>query len=159
VIKNIKNISIFIFIASMLLVSCGFKKINQNEISPIYIQNLNIIGDVRDGYILKNNILLISNKNANNRYEIEINLKKNTINKIKDTTGKVTRYNTVISAKVTLKNIDNLKIINKTFTKNYDYDVAKEHSQTIINAKEATSNIIQQISNDIINFITLFIKN
>jgi len=155
--KKIKIISIFIF--SILLVSCGFKKINQNNKDLIYIQNINIIGEQRIGYMLKNNILLISNKNSKNKYQIEITIRQKKSNKIKNTAGKVTRYNLSITTDVNLKNIDNKENINKSFSRSNDFNVASNHSGTINNENNSTKNIIQQLSDDIINFITLLIKN
>mgnify|MGYP006217811665 CR=1 FL=1 len=155
--KKIKIISIFIF--SILLVSCGFKQINQNNKNLIYIQKINIIGERRISYILKNNILLISDKNSKNKYQIEIAIKQKKSNKIINAVGKVTRYNLSITTDVNLKNIDNKENINKTFSRSNTYNVSKDHSDTINNEKNSVKNIIQQLSDDIINFITLLNKN
>ena len=99
----------------MLLMACGFKPINQKNINLIHIQNIKIIGDPRIAYTLKNNILLISNKNAENKYEIEIEIKKEKSNKIKDKAGKVVRYNTSITANLELTNLQDNKKIKKIF--------------------------------------------
>ena len=71
--KKTKVILIFIF--SFSLLSCGFKKIDQNN-ALINLKKINITGEVRDVYILKNNIELISNENAADKYTIEIKLSK-----------------------------------------------------------------------------------
>ena len=155
--KKIKIISIFIF--SILLVSCGFKKINQNNKNLIYIQKINIIGERRISYMLKNNILLISNENSKNKYQIEITIKQKKSNKIINAVGRVTRYNLSITTDVNLKNIDNKENINKTFSRSNTYNVSKNHSDTINNEKNSVKNIIQQLSDDIINFIILLTKN
>jgi len=154
--KNIKIIFIFIF--SILLVSCGFKKIQQISDSIIYIQKINIVGDKRIGYLLKNNILLISNKNGQN-YEIEIEIEKNKKGKIKNSSGKFTRYTINVKTKVILKSINNLGNFNKLFTISGDYDVALSHSDTINNENITTKNIIDQLSDDILYFIKFSIKN
>ena len=153
--KNIKIITIFIF--SILLVSCGYKKNNQKNTS-IYIQKINIVGDKRIGYLLKNNILLISNKNGQN-YEIEIEIEKNKKGKIKKSSGKFTRYTINVKTKVILKSINNLGNFNKLFTISGDYDVALSHSDTINNENITTKNIIDQLSDDILYFIKFSIKN
>jgi len=154
--KNIKIIFIFIF--SILLVSCGFKKIQQISDNIIYIQKINIVGDKRIGYLLKNNILLISNKNGQN-YEIEIEIEKNKKGKIKNSSGKFTRYTINVKTKVILKSINNLGNFNKLFTISGDYDVALSHSDTINNENITTKNIIDQLSDDILYFIKFSIKN
>ena len=155
--KNIKKLYIFIFL--ILLASCGFKKINQNDNSAIYIQNIAVIGDKKISYLLKNNILLISNKDSKNKYEIKLKIDKTKTSKIKNTRGEVTRYSLSVIVNLVMKNIINQKNISKSFTRNGDYDVATIHSNTMNNEKNAVKNIIQQISNDIISFITLNVKN
>jgi len=155
--KNIKNLYIFIFL--ILLVSCGFKKITQNDNSEIYIQNIDVIGEKKISYSLKNNILLISNKDSKNKYEIKLKIDKTKTSKIKNVKGKVTRYSVSVMANLIVKNINNHKNISKSFTRSGDYDVAENHFKTINNEKNMVKNIIQQISNDIISFITLNVKN
>jgi len=155
--KNIKNLYIFMFL--ILLVSCGFKKINQNDNSSIYIQNIDIIGEKKISYLLKNNILFISKKDSTNKYEMELKIDKTQTSKIKNAKGQVTRYSLSFVVNLRMKNINNQKNIDKTFTRSGDYDVAENHSKTISNEKDMVKNIIQQISNDIISFITLHVKN
>jgi hypothetical protein len=71
--KIFKIFSIFAFL--MLLVSCGYKKIEQN-FSDINILNIKINSKDRIAYSLRNNILLISNKESKNKYDITINFSK-----------------------------------------------------------------------------------
>jgi len=143
----------------ILLVSCGFKKINQNDNSSIYIQNIDIIGGKKISHLLKNNILFISKKDSTNKYEMELKIDKTKTSKIKNAKGQVTRYSLSFMVNLRMKNINNQKNINKTFTRSGDYDVAENHSKTISDEKDMVKNIIQQISNDIISFITLHVKN
>lgn len=147
----------YIFILSFFLVSCGFKKINQDK-SDIYLQNINIIGENRLAYLLKNNILLISDENAKNIYDIDLKLIETKTNKLKDETGKVKRYNTNIDAKLVLKNNASQEIIKKSFSVNADYKVAESHSETINNKKNASKNIVKQLTNEITTFIQLTSK-
>jgi len=150
--KNIKIITIFIF--SILLVSCGYKKIHQKKNTLIYIQNINIIGEKIMSNKLRNNIVLISNANSENKYDIKIMLEKNKTIKIKDTTGKATRYKITVSADVIFKDIIRVKSIHKTFAQSGDYDIAKNHSDTMYKERNAENTLAQQLSDQIINFIT-----
>tara|TARA_B110000967_G_C18778626_1_gene507028 strand:- start:205 stop:666 length:462 start_codon:yes stop_codon:yes gene_type:complete len=148
--KNIKIISILA--CSMLLLSCGFKQIQGKK--KIQIQNINISGENRIAYVLKNNISLMSDNNSKNKYDVEINIKKEKKNKIKDLAGKVIRYELFIEADFKLTDLNDNKIIQKKFIKNSDYTVGSSHSGTIDNERNATKNIIRQLSEDINNFIT-----
>lgn len=155
--KNIKIISICTLL--LLLGSCGFKKINSENARKINIQNIDITGDRKIIYYLRNDILLISNEQSKNRYTIKIETRKERDNKIKNQAGRVTRYSLTIYANLNLKNIENNKIIKKTFVKSGDYNVSKTHSETINNESAMIKNITQQLSEVIINYINLNTKN
>ncbi|MDC0449328.1 hypothetical protein OAL70_00415 [Pelagibacteraceae bacterium] len=154
-----KNTKIIFILTFFLLSSCGFKPINEKNSSLIYFNNIIVSGDKRISYNLKNNILLISDDSSKNNYDAEIKLTKTKKNKIKDISGKVTRYNVNLSALMKLTNNKNKKEIQKTFSKDADFDVAKIHSNTINNESNVTKNLTQQISTDIINFISLAMRN
>ena len=153
--KNIKISSILIF---LLLSSCGFKPINQKNNSLIYFNKIVVSGDKRISYSLKNNISLISDEASKNNYDAEIKLTKQKKIKIKEISGKVTRYNINLSALLKLTNNKNNEEIQKMFNRNADYNVATIHSNTINNENNATKNLTQQISTDIINFINLSMR-
>ena len=154
--KNGKITSILIF---LLLSSCGFKPMHQKNNNLIYFNKIVISGDKRIGYSLKNNISLISDENSKNNYNAEIKLTKQRKIRIKEISGKVTRYNINLSALLKLTNNKNRKEIQKTFDRNADYDVATIHSNTINNENNATKNLTQQISTEIINFINLSMRH
>jgi len=148
-----------LLILTILLDSCGFKIIKPNKYSQINIQNIEIKGNKNISFLLKNSILLNSNENSKNIYDVTIELKKNKIDKIKDGSGKTKRVNVSITANLNLKEINRQNSINRKFEKNADYDVAKNHSDTINNEKIIDKNLIKQLSDDIISFITLVILN
>ena len=150
-----KIITLSIIILLVTLTSCGYKKVNQKNSTLIHIQNISVTGEQKIAYTLKNNVLLISNLNSENKYDAELEIKKTKIDKNKDKTGKVTRFNLSISASLQLKNSDNSQKITKYFVHNQDYDVGVNHSDTISAEKNTTKNIIQKLSDDITNFITL----
>jgi len=155
----VKKINIiFILIISFLMVSCGYKKVSQNR-PLIHVQNITIDGENRISSFLKNDIKLFSNKNAVTKYDLVVNLKKTKRDKIKNISGKVTRYELNISANLVLKDNTNKKITNKSFNKEGSFDVAKNHFETISNEKIMTSIIMSQLSDEIINFITFSNKN
>ena len=153
-----KNNIIFIFLVYTLLTSCGFKKINQSE-SVIHLQNISINGENRISYLLKNNILVISNSDAQSKYDLEIDLKKTKSNKIKDSTGKVTRFNIEISANLNLQNYYDTEVISRTFSKNTNYEIADNHSKTVSNEKTAIKLTVQELSEEIKKFIIIATKN
>jgi len=153
-----KNINIiFIFTLSVLLSSCGFKKISQID-NQIYLQNVNVQGESRIAYLIKNDILLISNKDAEIKYDVDLTVLKNKSVKIKDKTGKITRYSVGISGDLSLKNNDSLETTKKSFYYTSDYEVETNHTKTISNEKKAFSTTVQRLSEEIINYITIYTK-
>ena len=155
--KNIK--SILIIILPVFLLSCGFKVINKKNEKLIFIQNISIEGEKRSANLLKNNILLISDSNSKNIFDVKIEITKKKENKIKNISGRVTRYNLSLFVKLELKNLEDNKRINQTFFRTLDYNVAKVHSDTISNENSATKNLMKQISSDIVSFIALSMRN
>jgi predicted ATPase len=151
-----KKLKITLILVSFVLISsCGFKPINLEDSKTINFKNINISGDKKISYNLRNNILLISNNDSKNVQDINIKIQKRKTSKIKDKTGKVTRYNLSISAKLKLTNLKDSSIVEKTFSQNEDFYVSAVHIDTINNEENAVKNIIDQLSTDIINFITL----
>ena len=155
--RNIKIISIIIF--SLLLLSCGFKTINQKSGAVIDIRNIKISGDKRISQFVKNNILILSDSNSKNKYNIELNINKQRNAKIKNSAGKVIRYSVIISLDLQLTNLKDNKIIRKLFVRSGDYDVASIHSETITNESSTIKNLITQVSDDTINFISLLMRS
>ena len=102
-----KKISIII-ILTVLLTSCGFKKINQEK-SLVYLQNIKIDGENRIAYTLKNNMLLISDISSKNKYNAEVKITKRKTIKIKNKSGKISRFELNILSNLTLINIDTQK--------------------------------------------------
>jgi|TARA_B110000858_G_C17475215_1_gene324638 hypothetical protein len=153
--KKIKVIFFFVFI--LFISSCGFKSINQEK-PMIYLQKVNVEGSNRISQTLKNNILLISNKDSSNKYIVNIKITKNKLKKIKDKTGKTTRYDINIKAQLSLENINTQKVVKKLFTNISSYNVSTSHSKTINNEKIATENGIQRISENISSYIILYSK-
>ena len=154
--KNIKII--FTISVTLLLMSCGFKKINQKNADLIYIQNIKVSGVERISYTLKNDILLISSNDSKNKYDVEVEIKKKKTTKIKDQTGRTTRYNLSISANLKLISVNNKKNTQRIFVGSNDFEVAETNSETIKNEKNAAKSVMQQLTEDILNFIVLSMR-
>ena len=153
--RKIKFSLIIIIIAG--LTSCGYSKLN-NQLNEFKFNRIEINGDKRLSYILKNNLNLISKSESEKSYDLEINLTRSKTSKIKDTAGKTTRFSMVLNAD--LKLTDNNKIIkNRSFTISNDYDVSNNHSDTIRNEKNSIQNNIDSLSEEITKYIQLINLN
>ena len=153
-----KNTLTFGLLLLILLPSCGYKKINQDM--PLININKIIINEVRPiTFKLKNNIILISKDNAKNSYNIDLKIKKNKTSKIKNASGKVTRYTLGVNVDLTMTNIENQKRNQRSFSKSIDYNTNKIYSETINNEKNTYELIIEELSEEIINFISFDNQN
>ena len=149
------------FLISIILIisvsACGYSRLNDQS-NELKFNNIEINGDKRLAYILKNKLTLLSKTESKNTYDLSINLTNSKASKIKDATGKTTRFNLVLNGDLKLTN--NKKIVyNRLFTVNNDYDVSKNHSDTIRNEKNSTQRNIDALSEEITKYIQLINLN
>ena len=149
------------FFFSVILIinlsACGFSKLTDKS-NEFKFNSIEIYGDKRLSYILENNLSLISREGAKNNYDLSINIYSTKTSKIKDSSGKTTRFNLVLNGE--LKLTDNNKVVkNKSFTASSDFDVSKNHSDTIRNEKNSIQRNINALSEEITKYIQLINLN
>ena len=149
-----KKIKISLYIMIIIgLSSCGYSRLNDQS-NEFKFNSIEINGDKRLSYILKNNLNLLSKPESKKSYDLLINLTSSKTSKIKDTTGKTTRFNVILNGD--LKLTDNNKVVkNRSFTVSNDYDVSNNHSDTIRNEKNSIQNNIDLLSEEITKYIQL----
>ena len=153
--KKLKFLLSIIVIISVS--ACGYSRLNDQS-NELKFNNIEINGDKRLAYILKNKLTLLSKTGSKNTYDLSINLTNSKTSKIKDATGKTTRFNLVLNGDLKLTN--NKKIVyNRMFTVNNDYDVSKNHSETIRNEKNSIQNNVDALSEEITKYIQLINLN
>ena len=153
--KKLKFLLNIILIISVS--ACGYSRLN-NPSNEFKFNSIEINGDKRLSYIIKNNLNLLSKSESKKSYDVLINLTSSKTSKIKDTTGKTTRFNIILNGD--LKLIDNNKVVtNRSFTVNNDYDVSNNHSDTIRNEKNSIQNNISALSEEITKYVQLINLN
>jgi outer membrane lipopolysaccharide assembly protein LptE/RlpB len=153
-----RKIKILLYIIIFIgLSSCGYSRLN-NESNEFNFKSIEINGDKRLSYILKNKLSLLSKPESEKSYDLYINLTSSKTSKIKDATGKTTRFSMVLNGDLKLS--DNNKVFaNRSFSVNNDYDVSKNHSDTIRNEKNSIQNNIESLSEEISKYIQLISLN
>ena len=153
-----KKIKISLYIIIIIgLSSCGYSRLNDQS-NEFKFNSIEINGDKRLSYILKNNLNLLSKPGSKKSYDLLINLTNSKTSKIKDTTGKTTRFNVILNGD--LKLTDNNKVVkNRSFTVSNDYDVSNNHSDTIRNEKNSIQRNIDALSEEITKYIQLINLN
>jgi len=144
-----------VFLLTLLLNSCGYKKINSENFNNFKINKLEITGENKVKYKIKNNIEIYSYQESKFIYDIIINLRLKKGTKIKNTAGKTTRYSIELQADTLITNTETKIDYKKTFSSISDYDVGSAHSDTQNNEKNAIENNINYISNEIIKYLKL----
>ena len=153
-----KKIKISLYIMIIIgLSSCGYSRLNDQS-NEFKFNSIEINGDKRLSFILKNNLNLLSKPESKKSYDILINLTSFKTSKIKDTTGKTTRFNMVLIGDIKLTD-DNKAIKNRSFTVSNDYDVSNNHSDTIRNEKNSIQNNVDSLSEEITKYIQLINLN
>ncbi len=143
----IKRIFI-IFLSFLLLSSCGFRVIDNEKLNNFKIANLEITGDNKIAYHIKNNLL---NKGNNDKQKInlKINIQREKKVKEKNINNEVTKYEIIIKLDVTY--IINLNGKKGQFKINQsgNYQVESQYSQTLNNEKKLQDTLNTKLSNEL----------
>ena len=73
---KIARIYTFALISIIIVSGCGFKPINQFSQESYFVKAIDLSGDKRIGYIIKNEILLNSSSNAERILNINLDVNK-----------------------------------------------------------------------------------
>ena len=148
-----------LFILLMFVSSCGFKNINLEGENDLNISQIILVGNKKIGRVLHNEILLISSSKGSDK--IEINLSTDKLRKVsnKDNSGKITKYDIIITADLIITNLNSQKIIRKSFVKSGSFDVKTKHIDTINTEKKETRNLTNQVAEEILNYFKISYRN
>jgi len=156
---KIKNTFIFFLTLLIGLPACGFKSMNQLKQKNYFVQQIALNGDKRIGYLIKNEILLSSSSNAESTIDISLAINKKKEIKEKNISGKITSYKLTLNVDLSVINVMNSKKIENKFIKSNNYSVANNHSDTLANEKKTLENLAEVVTEDIINFLTMYLNN
>ena len=150
--KKIKFLVLNLLILSVLT-NCGFKRINNLENQNYSIKNINIDGEKKIGYFIRNELLLSSDSKSKNLINIELLVNKKIEKLEKDISNKVTKYRMTLKVSAKIKNLRKNKTLERTFVQNESYDVKSSHSITLKNEKRAANNLAERISEEFIRYL------
>ena len=150
---------IILFISCLFVYSCSYKKVNNSQNQKFYIKNINIDGNKKIGYYLKNEIALMSSVKGTTKINVNLDVEKEKKVRIKNIKGKNTKYTVLLKVKVLTTNLNTKKQITRFYERSETYDAANNHSETINNENSSVKNLAGRISEDIINDLSLSLKN
>ena len=137
--------SIFLFI----ITACGYNVIDQNYSKKINIVETNITGDKRIAYLIRNKFFK-SRKISDKSVKLDLVVKKIKQIEEKNISNEITKYKVVISVKVNFYLIEDNKSDEFLISKNGIYSVSQRYSETLNNEKTLIKNIVNSISDKII---------
>lgn len=141
-----------------MLLSCGFKVVDQNYLKNIEISETNITGDKRVAYLLRNEL---KTRNSNGSRSIKLNIEIKKIKQIKEKNiqNEVTKYEITIITDVKFDLIEENKSEEFTVTKKNNFRVAHQYSGTLNNEKNLVKNLVNEIADDIIENLAIRIDD
>ena len=145
----LKNILVFIIVL-VSLSSCSYQKINISE-QNFAIKEIEINGDKRTSFLIKRKIERFSHADGLNKLAISINLgtKKNIHEK--NIQNKVTKYKLSLTAETKIKDLKTFEVVKRSYSSNIIYNVDTRYTDTVKNEKEAKSELIDLIVNQILD--------
>lgn len=144
-----------LFFILIFLNSCGFKNLNSEKINNFRINITELKGDTKLVNILRNNLLIYAYPGASIEYDLKISLTLFNQSKIKNITGKTTRYSTTLNANTKITNKKTQQSYLSSFNSINYYDVSTTHSETLKNERKAINNNLNQISDQILKYLRL----
>ena len=145
-----KRLQFTITFLAFLLVGCGFKVVDRSSLGNFDISEITTNGEKRINYILKNKILFASNKNDKKLIYINLETSKDKVSKEKNIKNEVTKFEIIITVKVSYNEINNIKSKNFSVVEKGDYNVNKQYSQTLNNEKKLIEFLTDKIANEIL---------
>lgn len=154
-----KFLKILIFLSFSTLLGCGFKVINQSEISNFGIIDITTSGNKSINYKLKNKLLISSKSNDKKLIKIFLDTTKTKKIKEKNIKNEITKYEILISVNINVKTINDQKSTNFSVLNSGDYSINTKHSVSLRNEKKLIDLLTDELSNEIINELVLRIDD
>ena len=150
----IKKISIMILI--LILSGCGFKVAKKSNYEGLKISNIDISGEKRINFHLKNNIFSLVANESSGLVSLEITTKKNRFIKEKNIKNEITKYQLKVIAEVVVitNNTNRSKPIQ--FSKIGDYNVSTQRLQTLNNEKQLVKRLSEDIAVEIVEMVARY---
>ena len=138
-----------------MLSSCGFKVVNQSANTKYYVEKVNLIGDKRVNYKIRNQLNISLNDSS--KKPIILNLATKKIKKIKEKNIKneIAKYEISLISSIKLNFLEKNQEHKFSVTSSGDYLTDDKYSVTIKNEKRLIEDLTNDISNKIKNRISL----
>ena len=100
---------IIYLIIFIIITGCGFKVVNLSELNNYNITTINIEGEKRVNYLIKNNLKKTKNDKTKEDISLFIKTKKNKNIKEKNIKNEITKYEIIITNQIEVEKINSNK--------------------------------------------------
>ena len=138
-----------------LLTNCGFEVINRSNIEQFDINQITTSGDRRINFRIKERLKFAKSENDKKLVNINLNTKKTKSVKERNIKNEITKYQLNIIADVNLYLIAEDKSLQFKVSESGEFSVKSIHSKTIFNEKKTLKILSENISDKIIEEITI----
>ena len=145
----LKYILVLIIVFTSLS-SCGYQKISISE-QKFTIDEIQINGDKRASFLIKRKIERFSRADGLNKLAISINLSTKKSIHEKNIQNKVTKYKLTLTAETKIKDLKTFEVVKRSYSSNIIYNVDSRYTDTVKNEKEAKSELIDLIVNQLLD--------
>ena len=146
---------LFLLLFLFMTLSCGFKVINESEKNNFFIKQINVSGDKRVNFKIKNNLLTYSTKDHQNVLLINLVTKKHKNVKEKNIKNEITKYQISLNVNVKFNLMNNDEDFMISISSEGDYLVNESYSTTLNNEKKLIDDLVENISEKIVKKISL----
>ena len=145
---------IFLVILILLLNNCGYTPIYSSKDSNFKIVNLNSnVNNSLTNYI-KNSISVFSNEDSDKKLNISFNLKENVSVILKDSKGDPAKNRLTITVDVSLFDTNKNLVASNSISESFQYNIDDNKFNLKQYEKNLKFSLIEQISQQIIEFLT-----
>ena len=138
-----------------MMSACGYSKLNKVDKNSYQIKEINLSGDKKIGFKLKNYLNLYAPKRSENKIIIDLQIEKKISLKEENEAGNVSKREILINVNLVIKNEKNNSSQKRLFAIKDDYSVKINRSETIIIERKVVDNLIQKMGEEIRNFLNL----
>ena len=135
--------------------ACGFKVVDKSSKNNFSIKEITTTGDKRINFKIRNNLLINSSEEIESAIYINLDTKKTKSIKEKNIKNQITKYKISLETNVELNSFKNSKVHKFSLVTEGDYLIGDNNSSTINNEKKLIDGLVEEISNQIEEEISL----
>ena len=150
-----KFIKYILIISFFLISNCGFKVMDKTKGNNFQIEEINLTGDTKVNFNIRNNLLLQFNNESENNLILDIETNKSKSIKEKTRNNRISKFQIEISIKGRINFIEQVQERNIGFSVVGDYKVNDNFSTTLANEKDLLNTLSREAADKILDEIRM----